>query len=842
MMPLLTLLWACTPTPSGPVLQAPARLVDTLHDAHWTGPPAQGRTLIEDDFSQAGPWVGGGRLDTTVGQSGDGAAILGDLGDMPRPSWTHTTPAPPRSRCHAQAWVSTDNLDGNHLSAGAGLGVVERRSPGGTVTARHSTVPLRGTTPWALQTLDFETDGRTRSVDLVLSGGDGNAPGRAIFDNVRLDCVDLLGTLETGPPGATRVTTLTLAGDTRRALLAPAGSRWAVWVDPGTTGIHVRTAVGTEARSGPGPLCFQVHAGGTPLAETCVSSDTPDAPGWTPLTVDVPAGPPVELALVASGSTDTGPLVGGWADPRLLPGPAAALSNAAAPTQPDILLVVVDTLRADALAIGGGPPSPAWSALAAQGVTHTQARSDAPWTLPSAATLLTGLKPSGHGAGWRTRSERPSGGENKALARRVDHLGIAPDVTTLAETLQAAGYQTAAIVSNHYLAPEFGFARGFDRHVAYDGNSYGGGLNALDVVDTLVNETPRALGPRFVWVHLFEPHMPVRLRDAEAPPAALAGIAQREVTGEHHAWLVRDHSPAATAHPDALRTLYQADVAWADSALSALLQRFPEAAVVATADHGEAFGEHKRFGHGDTLYDDVLRIPLVVRDPKGTGAGTTSDRPVTLGDAHGFLRELAGLPSLDDRTVSGSENTLPISIFEAAYRGPDRVAVVLGPRKLITTLPAWGLDSRVGAARLERQGFLLNEDPAEQHPVPLDETWADLVAATADHLSVALPGVHLRCAPGFHAFIHTTGALLRLVPLDLPPDANLGLPPGRRTVDLNVPLDGPEAWIVVESADGGVPTVVPEAACTVTVVEAPGSQAGLDAERREALHAIGYIE
>lgn len=263
-----------------------------------------------------------------------------------------------------------------------------------------------------------------------------------------------------------------------------------------------------------------------------------------------------------------------------------------------LVLVVVDTLRDDFVA-----PSTMPRTLAALSGARrfTDVRANASWTLPSMASALT---------------SRPV---LELTAPDGTLIGIPPDVPTLAARLRAAGFATAAFVANGTLREGNGFAQGFDRFETTG-----------DPADPPPDAAPLLAAARrwiaahehedsFVWLHLMEPHEPLRDhagRGRTAAPSRILASRERAATTEE----------AAT-----LRELYRLEVAHADELLGPFLGGLPASAVVAlTADHGEMLGEGTVWGHGLTLYDPVLRVPLLLRAP-GT-AGVRDDQPAELLD------------------------------------------------------------------------------------------------------------------------------------------------------------------------------------------------------------------
>ncbi len=280
---------------------------------------------------------------------------------------------------------------------------------------------------------------------------------------------------------------------------------------------------------------------------------------------------------------------------------------------PNILLVTLDTVRADRLGCYGhrGAQTPNLDRLAQDGVRFEVATTPTPLTLPAHATLLTGLHPLAHGV-------RDNG-------MVVADLGI----STLAERLSASGYDTAAFVSAFVLNRVFGLDRGFSRYD--DGPSdetaliglfrrEAPGSERVDAAIRWLSEHPAEATSRpfCLWLHLF---------DAHAPHVAPPGFEVR-----------------FAANP------YDGEIAYLDAQVGRLVS-FLEArnlardtVLVVTADHGEGLGEHGEPTHGTFLYESTLRVPLLIRAPERLAKGIVRGEPVSLADVAPTLLALAGLP------------------------------------------------------------------------------------------------------------------------------------------------------------------------------------------------------
>lgn len=325
---------------------------------------------------------------------------------------------------------------------------------------------------------------------------------------------------------------------------------------------------------------------------------------------------------------------------------------------PNILLVSVDTLRADALGAYGGPvPTPAFDRLARGGVLFESAIAPAPETAPSHATLFTGRDVRAHGV-VRNGIELPAG------------------VATLAEALSGAGYATAAFVSSFVLDPRFGLLRGFDEIDAgfpKEGETLstrvgfaaqhrfeGYDRRAADTNRAVLPWLERAPEPFFLFVHYFDPHAPYG-----APRALAQQVPQDAVQRSAEERLAAARAGVRGLTLRSLQRIlrhYQAEVLDVDARIDALLVALnarglrQRTLVVVTADHGEGLGQHGTLDHAPHLYEEQVRVPLVFQWPRRLAAGARLRAPVGLVDVAPTLAELAGvpLPGADGRSLAAS--------------------------------------------------------------------------------------------------------------------------------------------------------------------------------------------
>lgn len=406
--------------------------------------------------------------------------------------------------------------------------------------------------------------------------------------------------------------------------------------------------------------------------------------------------------------------------PRRVPSPA--------PPPQTIVLYLTDTLRPDALGAYGqkASVSPSFDAFARDAVLFETAWAQAPWTRSAVASLFTGLLEGRHGVtGWKG--------------------DLDPGLTTLAESLQGAGYRTAGFCANPLVQQERGFAQGFEHW-----RPPAARMSDAPEARVLVAEALRWLdshgGPAFVYLHSLEPHTPYR---------ALPRHWREVGGGEPPAPRRLDGIPTQPSpSPDAralVRTAYLAEARQNDEAFGALLDglrqrgRLDASAVVFLADHGEELWEHGGHGHVRTLYEEMIRIPLAIRLPGGVAGGRRSQRPVSQVDLLPTLLGLAGVEPPAD--LDGNDLGPELGAAgpgEAVLRADTRVppqskrAVRVGSHKLILNDD----DERQwrGGARVEL--FDLGADPGESSNL------AGRRRATARYLESLLRAQDARARPG----------------------------------------------------------------------------------------------
>jgi arylsulfatase A-like enzyme len=444
-------------------------------------------------------------------------------------------------------------------------------------------------------------------------------------------------------------------------------------------------AIGQEPVAVPGSVSFDVELerGGNwlPLYQKEMSQ-----PGWIEERITLPAdlgkarlrfrrrliSGPVERAQKSA-----------FGDPVLIP--------AVTEKRPSVILISLDTLRADRLGLAGnkGARTPVLDAFARSGIWYTQAYSPSAWTLPSHASLLYGLSLAGipHRKLYPPPTDPP------------------PKEVSIAEVLRAAGYLTAAFTGGGYLAPNFGFDRGFDTYFAFPQPNVTPGTcvpERFDGPEVFQRGTEwlreRGQAPFFLFLHTYDVHDRCPFQRTTNGRQALAWD---DLDAEGYTRLL---------------SYYDDLIAEADARVGALLSEIDRlglrdnTVVIITSDHGELFNEHGKRGHGCmTLYDGLIRVPLLIRYPARLAPRAPGRDPVGLVDVAPTILELVGVKQPDSMTGAplpgvgaGEGGTRPVLVS-----CDDEIAVRQGELKLIA--------SKANAGT--RQLFNIANDPAENENV-----------------------------------------------------------------------------------------------------------------------------
>lgn len=392
-----------------------------------------------------------------------------------------------------------------------------------------------------------------------------------------------------------------------------------------------------------------------------------------------------------------------------------------------LLLITVDTLRADHLGVYGHPGdiSPSIDALAKRGTAFREAHAPASWTLASLASVMTSTPSSVHGC-WNFKSS------------------LADEALTLAEVLREQGYRTAGVASHVFLAPKYGLHQGFDD---YDVELVQPGLVKSHEAISSPQVSKKGIAalrgwaaapdtPQFLWLHYFDPHA-----EYQAHPGFVGRFGSEQD-----------------------QDLYRGEIAFTDRAIGRVLDELEnleleDRTIVAfTADHGEEWGEHGGQGHGTTLHAEQVRVPLIVAGP-GVGADRWDPRPLSTLDLAPSLLGLLGLeapPSFMGEPRFASSEFQPPD-WSSSEPVVEELRLRAGRQADGLRVHQWHLirPRNDKPVRLYR----LDQDPLEQENLAGDEP--DRVAEMSGRLTELLDG-YAEFALDARVLTHTDAELQRL--------------------------------------------------------------------------------
>jgi arylsulfatase A-like enzyme len=358
----------------------------------------------------------------------------------------------------------------------------------------------------------------------------------------------------------------------------------------------------------------------------------------------------------------------------LAAGLALGSCDSAGPEPPNILLISIDSLRADHLGCygrrtpSGLSPSPVLDALAGRSVVFENAVSTTSWTMPAHHALFSGRPDLLHGA-------------------IDDWHGPTPRRTVLAEALQRRGYRTVGYFSGPYLQAAYGFAQGFDEYRNATGLPMPEELSppaqdwaetealfhqastadrvtraGLEALEAAATEDSR---PLFLFLHYFDVHYDYLPPEERFAFQFLAGRRPR-LTGENFMSNPEVHAGMDPAELADVEAYYDGEIYWVDSQIGLLLDRLAtlgladDTVVVVVSDHGDEFFEHGEKGHRKNLFEPTLHIPLILHLPDGGSAGLRIPARVSLADVAPTLLELAGSEAAGNDPVSPASSLLPL--------------------------------------------------------------------------------------------------------------------------------------------------------------------------------------
>jgi len=391
-----------------------------------------------------------------------------------------------------------------------------------------------------------------------------------------------------------------------------------------------------------------------------------------------------------------------------------------APPAKHVILISIDTLRADHLGCYGyaRATTPAIDSFAAGAVRFATAIAHAPSTLPSHASMLTSLVPQHHGASFHDRS------------------AIAPGVTTLTELLREHGFRTASWNGGGQIDGAFGMGRGFEIYERQDPENLGANVDrALEWLDSEISERDRF----FLFLHTYEVHHPytpteeLLARFEEGYSGSLPGQITIPMLRELNAGEELTLDAADVQH---IVDTYDAEILGMDRSFARLLEELQrrnllrDTMIVFTSGHGEEFAEHGRVGwHSHTLYDELLRVPLIVRHG-GSRDGSVVQEQVRLIDVAPTILEGLGL-----EPYAGFRGRSLFALAHGQVEETERAAISWRDRGFSSPEPENTSIRTIGWKLWDERLFDLKLDPGETQERSFDEPMrADRLAEMRDRL------------------------------------------------------------------------------------------------------------
>ncbi|ACY14827.1 sulfatase [Haliangium ochraceum DSM 14365] len=455
-----------------------------------------------------------------------------------------------------------------------------------------------------------------------------------------IDWVWLANEVDAEPPSASvRVLPLRIGSQPKRALIAPTTRTYSFYMQPPAGASLVFDYASDVGAS------FEVRAQADGGAAESLFTAT-GGESWEEAQVDLGAfaDKAIRLDLVATGAEGRS----GWGEPALMVAPGnsdkPALKTAAPGTPKNVVVILIDTVRADSFAAirpDNKVVTPAFDAFADKATVFTNAYNNENWTKPSVASLLSGLYPSTHDT-------------------KKDESSLPKEVEILSQRLSKQGFATAGFVANGYVSEKFGFEKGWDAFTNYIRENKSSEAEYVygDALAWLGEREKAADGkPFFLYIQTIDPHVTYKVErpftqhyyaeDYGGPlgPTIDALELQDLSTGKKQA---SDKDLAW------LRAMYRGEVTYHDEHMGKFFEqlqtmgRMDDTLIVITNDHGEELGDHGKFGHGHTLFDELLRAPLLMYFPGMFPEGGRVDEIVETVDIAPTIVEVLGLEPMSN--------------------------------------------------------------------------------------------------------------------------------------------------------------------------------------------------
>lgn len=472
--------------------------------------------------------------------------------------------------------------------------------------------------------------------DLHVIFGKPGSGARAEIDWMWLRTEDRSETIVPIP----RLIPLAMSGTPKRSLPAPSARTYSFYLHVPETGSLVFDYASEQ------PVEFIVRAT-TDGAETAELHRVKATSKWQEARVDLSslAGKAVRLDLATEGPAAPA----GWGQPEIMIDRGAARPRTDAPAVPrNIVVILIDTVRADMFAPfapSNNAKTPRFDELARSSLVFQHAYNNENWTKPSVATLLSGLYPVTHDT-------------------KKDSSALPAEVALLPEQLKSNGFATAAFIANGYISDKFGFRRGWDSFKNY-------------IRENKPSEAEYVYGDAIAWVkehkderfflylQTIDPHVVYQVDRPYTSlyyPSDYNGPVGQRLTGQMQVDISKGKVKATENDYKWIEALYKGEVSYHDEHMGkffdelAALGLMEDTLIVITNDHGEELNEHGRLGHGHSLYEELLRNPLVFHYPKAIAPGVITEVVESV-DVTPTLLDLLGLPPIPD--IDG-ESLIPL--------------------------------------------------------------------------------------------------------------------------------------------------------------------------------------
>jgi len=579
-----------------------------VNDGGWYvdfGTPAQSKYTVGD-------WRSG-----WVGKGVDGDTTYAHVGMRGRVYFEADRPAPLVARIRLRAhgtqaltpYLNNKQLKSIHLGKGDGFVDYDIDLPEENVQAgeNYLLVTFGGTVPIDGQDVSVAVD----SIWIRKQSESSKTARAPAYDS--LVAIVRLGDEERQAIALSRKSTL------RYHVLVPAN---------GSLGF----GVGVEGE-GDAPFSIAVTADGQPTTQVLTGMASG---AWTDHKVDLSrfAGETVRVDLSAEGQ-GTGRLA--WNSPRIL---VPAVPERNLEPAKNVVVVVIDTLRADKLRPFNPQTrvkTPAIDQFASDGAVFELAQAPENWTKPSVASILTGLHPQTH-------------------QQKTGDAALPSSAELLSEHLQGEGFATGGFIANGYVSDRFGFDQGWDDYTNYIREEKS--TEAKDVFDDAGNWIEAHKDGRFfAYIQTIDPHVPydppgkyLQMYD----PSEYAGQIRPRMTGDLLEKAKRNPPQVVFDARDKrqLEALHDGEITKHDHFFGAFLERLSalglanDTLIVVTSDHGEEFDDHGSWGHGHSVYQELLHVPLMFRLPNRVPAGTKVGEAVSTLDISATVTDLLGVPAM----------------------------------------------------------------------------------------------------------------------------------------------------------------------------------------------------